>query len=119
MNHFSKKQLRRQNTVVLIIIIMMVVLGLTIHQVFTARLAAVNTSDRQAIAVTIPRGATDRQVGAILKQRHLVRSAYVFDYYLETHKTHGVKAGTFHLRRTMTTPQIVAALQERQLAKTK
>ncbi|WP_367342202.1 endolytic transglycosylase MltG [Limosilactobacillus sp.] len=119
MKHFTKQQLRRQNVVVLVIIALVIIACLVTHQVFDQSLRPVNPSDPAIVRVTVPRGATDKEVGVLLKQHHLVRSAYVFDYYLQTHKTTGVKAGQFKMTRKMSTPQIVRNIQKRQLAKVK
>ena len=119
MKHFTKSQLRRQNLTVLIIIALVIIGGLITHQVFNQSLRAINASDPTVVKVTIPRGATDKEVALLLKQHHLVRSAFVFDYYLQTHKTTGVKAGQFKMTRKMSTPQIVRNLQKRQMAKVK
>ena len=43
---------------------------------------------------------------------------YVFDYYLQTHKTQGIKAGRFYLKRSQSTPQIVEKLQQKPTAAT-
>lgn len=52
-----------------------------------------------------------------MKEKQLVRSAYVFSYYLQTHKTKGVKAGKFRLAQTQSVPQIAAELQSSRAAK--
>jgi UPF0755 protein len=54
----------------------------------------------------------------LLKKQKLVRNAYVFDYYLQTHKTQGIKAGRFYLKRSQSTPQIVEKLQQKPTAAT-
>lgn len=108
----TNEKLRRQNRFVLILLIILVCCGLGIHQYFNYALRPVNPSASQVVRVEIPQGATDHQVGTILKEKQLVRSSFVCDYYLQTHKEAGVKAGTFKLKASYTTPQIVKLLQE-------
>ncbi|WP_295747391.1 endolytic transglycosylase MltG [uncultured Limosilactobacillus sp.] len=112
LKHFSPTQLRRQNRIVLVVIVIMVAAALTVRQVFDHSLHPVDPTDHQRVEVVIPRGATDKQVATRLKDKGLIRSALVFDYYLQTHKSDGVKAGRFVLRRSMSTPQLVSRLQK-------
>lgn len=107
----NDQQLRRQNRLVIIILIVLVCCGLGIHQYFNYALTPVNKHSQVGVAVKIPRGATDHQVGVILKEKRLVRSSFVCDYYLQTHKSSGVKAGTFKLKASYSTPQIIQILQ--------
>lgn len=111
LQHFSAEQLRRQNRIVLVIIVVVVAAGLLVHYVFNRSLQPVAPGDHQRIAVVINRGATDKQVANTLKNKGLIRSQLVFDYYLQTHKSSGVKAGRFYLQKSMSTPQLVSRLQ--------
>lgn len=111
LKHFSAKQLRRQNRIVVVIVVVMLLAALLVHDVFNRSLRPVDAGDHQRVTVVINRGATDHQVATTLKAKGLIRSALVFDYYLQTHKSNGVKAGRFYLRRSMSTPQLVTRLQ--------
>lgn len=111
LKHFSPAQLRKQNRIVIIIVIVMVIAALAVRQVFNRSLRPVDADDHQRVEVVIDRGATDKQVAAQLKKKGLIRSSLVFDYYLQTHKSDGVKAGRFVLRRSMSIPQLVSRLQ--------
>jgi len=108
----TNEKLHRQNRVVLIILILLICCGLGIYQYFNYALRPVDPSANQMLSVKIPQGATDHQVGVILKKKRLVRSSFVCDYYLQTHKESGVKAGIFKLKASYSTPQIVSLLQE-------
>lgn len=112
LRHFSAQQLRRQNSVVVVIIVLMIVAGIAVYQFFNHSLRPVDVHDSRRVAVVIKRGATDKQVAAQLKEKGLIRNALVFDYYLQTHKSDGVKAGRFVLRRSLSTPQLVSRLQK-------
>lgn len=113
----QEDKLKRQNRLVLVLLALLVVVGLGIHQYFNYALTPVNRSSTARVTVTIPQGATDDQVAAILKKHGLIRSRYVFSYYLQTHKTSGVKASHFTLRQSSFVPQIANRLQENQAAK--
>lgn len=109
--------MKRQNRLVLCLVVALVVVGLAIHQYFNYSLKAVDAGDQRRVTVVIPAGATDHQVARILKGHGLVRSQFVFDYYLQTHKTHGVKAGKFRLSRSATVPELAGILQQNRAAK--
>lgn len=113
----SEEKLRRQNRVVIILVILLIIAGLTIHQYFNYALRPANYDDHQKVTIIIPRGATDHRVATIMKKHGLVRSKFVFDYYLQTHKMNGIKAGRFHLERSSSVPELVTTLQESRAAK--
>ena len=117
MHQFSKKQIRRQNWLALVILALCLVVGICVHGYFNYSLTPVNQNSQKMKKVVIPRNSTDQQVSAILKQQDLVRSRYVFYYYLQTHKTNGVKAGTFTLKQSKSVPEITVRLQENRHAK--
>ncbi|MCG4778531.1 endolytic transglycosylase MltG, partial [Eggerthella lenta] len=98
MPHFTKQQIRRQNIVTLLVILILIVSGLIAHGWFNHELLPVDADDQTRRVVVIPKGTTDKQAGTLLKKQKLVRNAYVFDYYLQTHKTQGIKAGRFYLK---------------------
>lgn len=113
----EEKKLRRQNRLVLVLLALLVIAGLVIHQYFNYCLRPVAPASRQTVQVVIPKGATDHEVASLLKSHQLVKSQFVFDYYLQTHKTGGVKAGRFNLKRSATVPQLAEQLQENKAAK--
>lgn len=113
----EKEKLKKQNRLVMILLVILVVMGLAIHQYFNYALKPVDRTSHTQVTVMIPQGATDDQVAKILKQNRLVRSSYVFSYYLQTHKTSGVKAGRFTLDRSLSIPQIANQLQQSRAAK--
>lgn len=117
MHQFSSKYIRKQNYIVLAILAVFVVCGLIIHGYFNHALTPVKTTSKNQVKVVIPPRSTDQQVSQILKRRGLVRSRYVFYYYLQTHKTNGVKAGTFRLKKSQSIPEMTIQLQESRHAK--
>ncbi|WP_251547961.1 endolytic transglycosylase MltG [Limosilactobacillus caecicola] len=117
MHRFSSKQIRKQNYIVIAVVVFLLAVGLIIHGYFNYALTPLNRQNDQTVRVHIPRNSNDQQVSAILKRAGLVRSRYVFYYYLQTHKTNGVKAGTFYLQKSQSIPEIVTHLQESTHAK--
>lgn len=117
MHRFSKKQIRQQNLLALVIVALFLAVGVCVHGYFNYSLTPVNKNSQKTKKVIIPRNSTDQQVSTILKRQELVRSRYVFYYYLQTHKTNGVKAGTFTLKQSQSVPEITVRLQENRHAK--
>lgn len=56
------------------------------------------SNHQQTFIVTIPSGATIAQIGTILQQKHLIRSSWVFEWYVHSDNlTDHLEAGTFAL----------------------
>lgn len=117
MHQFSSKEIRQQNYIVLIVVAVLFMVGLIVHGYFNYSLQPVDREAQSTVKVTIPQNSTDQQVSVLLKEQGLVRSRYVFYYYLQTHKTNGVKAGTFHLKKSQSIQELTAELQESQRAR--
>ncbi|MGM9892289.1 endolytic transglycosylase MltG [Limosilactobacillus sp.] len=113
----DEEKLKRQNRLVIGLVFVLIIAGLAIHQYFNYALRPVTPQSQSRVTVVIPRGTTDDEVGTILQKKRLIRSAFVFSYYLQTHKTSGVKAGRFVVKRSLTVPQIVNQLQDSRAAK--
>lgn len=117
MHRFSSDYIRKQNYLVLVIIIILLAIGVGVHGYFNHSLKPVRPGSQQVVKVVIPANSTDSQVSRILKERGLVRNRFVFYYYLQTHKTHGLKAGTFRLQKGQSIQEITENLQESRHAK--
>lgn len=117
MHRFSSEYIRKQNYSVLIVIVILLGVGIGVHGYFNHALKPVNERSHQTVKVQIPANSTDLQVSRILKRHGLVRNRFVFYYYLQTHKTHGLKAGTFRLHKSQSIQEITETLQESQHAK--
>lgn len=70
-----------------------------------------NRHDERYVAVDIPEGATNKDIANILAQKHIIRSAKVFNTWLKLHSEGGFQAGKFYVSASMATPQIVSQLQ--------
>ncbi|MFC2694410.1 MAG: endolytic transglycosylase MltG [Lactobacillus sp.] len=70
-----------------------------------------NRHDERYVAVDIPAGATDKDIANILAQKHVIRSARVFNLWLKLHSQGGFQAGKFYVSASMATPQLVSQLQ--------
>ncbi|NQY74971.1 MAG: endolytic transglycosylase MltG [Candidatus Margulisbacteria bacterium] len=65
--------------------------------------------------ITIPSGATLRQISHILKSENLIRSQYLFLVYSKIYRLdHQLRAGVFSLSPSYALPRLVGILQEKE-----
>lgn len=80
---------------------------------YNIQLASVGVGIAKYKKVTITPGSTSAQIGEQLKKQALIRNALVFDMYSRLAKKNNLlRAGTYRLSPTETTPQIVQHLVE-------
>lgn len=73
----------------------------------------VNASDRTAIEVVIPKGASLSQISDILFDNDLIRNKQVFKFYTDfTDNASKLKAGTYTLSRSMNYDDIIYELRQ-------
>jgi UPF0755 protein len=85
---------------------------ITIRKVYTDNLRALNTS-QQSHLITVPSGASTKEIGAILKKANLIRSSWAFEWYIRNHNLRDrLQAGTYSLRPSLSIEQIADVLTE-------
>lgn len=78
---------------------------------YTLALRAADADDQSRVSVTIPAGASTAGIASLLEDKELIRSPRAFIAYAgETGDDASLQAGTFVLRRSMSTAEIVDAL---------
>lgn len=89
----------------------------TVRRVYQQNLLPVNASQRTRV-ITIPTGASTKDIARLLKKEGLIRSEWAFERYVSTHEiAHELKAGTYELRPSQSVPEIVAILTDGKIAK--
>jgi UPF0755 protein len=74
-------------------------------------LKPVDKNDTARISVTIPSGSSAEDIGELLEEKDVIRSAGAFKKYAKKEdKTSSLQAGTFVLQKSMSTNEIVDAL---------
>lgn len=68
-------------------------------------------SPGQAISVTIPEGASNSTIAAILDDKGVISSARIFKVYLKLHPASGLEAGTYSLRRKESFGSVISQLK--------
>lgn len=71
----------------------------------------------RAKTVEIPLGSSNKQIGAILEKKEIIRSGTVFNYYMKLHNHDGFQAGFYKLSPSMTLDTIASKLKDGQTQK--
>ncbi|KRL83742.1 endolytic transglycosylase MltG [Ligilactobacillus apodemi] len=98
--------------VILVIGIMVVLVGAFGYRYFKSALEPLDKTSTKQIEVKIPVGSTTKQIGAILENKKVIKSGFVFDYYVKTHKISNLKAGYYVLKPSMSLAKISKTLQK-------
>jgi UPF0755 protein len=118
MRGLRKPHLRRLWVIIAVLLALLAIGGYSVHSWYNRNLAAVSSSE-QITYLTIAPGASLHQIAADLKQAGLIRSAQAFETYARGRQAYAkMKAGTYALRPSLSTPQIVDKLVKGDVSKT-
>ncbi|MBI3624445.1 endolytic transglycosylase MltG [Candidatus Saccharibacteria bacterium] len=88
-----------------------------VRQTYLHNLRPVNASQR-TVAVTIPRGASVRDISQLLTRDGLIRSSWAFEWYVRSQQVRNeLEAGTYELRPSQSVSEIVDVLTKGKIAK--
>ena len=71
----------------------------------------VNAHNNRIVAVDIPVGASNKQIGQILEKDKVIRSSTVFNYYTRVRNYTDFQAGTYNFKQSMSMDDILNKLQ--------
>jgi len=95
---------------VLIIALAAIIGSVLVHQRYSANLRPVS-SDTHKVAVTIMSGSSVNAIAEQLYNKHLIRSAETFEWYVNTHNQRDkLQAGTYSFSQSMSTSRIADAI---------
>ncbi|HEU4914647.1 MAG TPA: endolytic transglycosylase MltG [Candidatus Saccharimonadales bacterium] len=112
---YSNRRLRRRwprRLVIVAIIAAVVVAGATaaVRYVYNQNLRPVSSS-QTVQSITVPQGATVEEIGSLLQQRGLIRSAWAFKLYVSSKEVrNALQAGTYELAPSQGVAEIVSQL---------
>lgn len=96
-----------------ITIIVVLALGLVGTKVYiNSSMKAVNSSDNTSVQVKIPLGSSNEKIGKILQNKKVIKSSWVFDYYIKTHNKTSFNAGYYVLKPSMSLTKVVSELEK-------
>lgn len=99
-------------TVVSIIVVLLVVVAISGYSYFKSGLKPLAPNSNKRVEVKVPVGSTSKQIGSILEEKKVVKSGFVFDYYVKSKKIANFKAGYYELKPSMTLNEIAHDLQK-------
>ena len=107
----SRGSIPRRILMVLVVLVLLVVAAAwTVRTVYFRQLRPVSNS-QAVVLVTIKTGSTSTQIGQSLRQKGLIRSSAIFEWYIRTKDVRDkMQAGTYALRPSMSVPEIVDVL---------
>nr|AIA87481.1 YceG [uncultured Leuconostoc sp.] len=82
------------------------------YQYFDQSLKPLNPNSQKIIEVKIPIGSSSKQIGSILEQKNIIKSSFVFDYYVKKHNFTNFKAGYYELKPSMALKTIAKKLEK-------
>lgn len=98
--------------VIAVIAVLVILVGAFGYRYVKQALQPLDSSSNKRIEVQIPVGSNNKQIGAILESKKVIKSGFVFDYYVKTNKFGNFKAGYYSLSPSMTLAQISKSLQK-------
>lgn len=98
--------------VIALIAVLVVLVGAFGYNYVKTALQPLDKTSNKRIEVKIPVGSTNKQIGAILEEKKVIKSGFVFDYYVKTNKFASFKAGYYELKPSMSLATIAKELQK-------
>ena len=96
--------------IILLVLIATFLIGSGI--VWTNLQGPVDANDKKDIVVEIKSGTSSTEIGNILKQKGLIKSVFVYRFYLKTNHINTLKASKYTFNKSMSLADIVKVLQE-------
>lgn len=103
---------KRRPKPLLIIIVTILIIILTGLITFNIMVSPTDKSSKADIEVVIPTGTNTRNIGKILKEKHLIRSELFFKVYVKLNNITSLKASTYTLKKNMTLNEIITVLEK-------
>ncbi|MEY8662935.1 endolytic transglycosylase MltG [Ligilactobacillus faecis] len=98
--------------VIALIAVLVVLVGAFGYNYVKTALQPLDRNSNKQVEVKIPVGSTNKQIGAILEEKKVIKSGFVFDYYVRTNKLASFKAGYYELKPSMSLATIAKELQK-------
>ncbi|MFV0557245.1 MAG: endolytic transglycosylase MltG [Enterococcus sp.] len=98
---------------VLVVILLFIggILAFSVVHFISSSLKPLDKSDSAKVTVEIPSGSSNKMIGEILEEEHVIKSGMVFNYYTKFNNLTGFQAGTYEFSPDMTLAKIGKNLQ--------
>ncbi len=97
--------------VVGIILTLVVVVTFMGYRYVKSAMGPVDADSNTQVTVKIPIGSTNKEIGAILAEKKVIKSAMVFNYYIKAHNLTGFQAGEYTLKPSMDLATVIDRMQ--------
>ena len=108
-NKIAKRIVR---TVVSLLLIVIVATGIFAATYIHSAVKPMDKNATEFVTVEIPAGSSNREIGAILEKKGLVKNGQFFNYYTKFKNYSNFKSGYFNLQKSMDLETIIQKLQE-------
>nr|WP_191985921.1 endolytic transglycosylase MltG [Loigolactobacillus jiayinensis] len=95
-----------------LLVLLVVVIGLLGMNYVHSSLQPYDKDNNKTIVVKIPIGATNKQIGAILANEKVIKSAMVFNYYVKAHNFSEFQTGFYNLKPSMPLSEVTKKLSD-------
>lgn len=75
-------------------------------------LQPLDPTSNQSIDVQIPVGSSDKQIGYLLQKKNVIRSGFVFNYYVRSKHLNNFQAGYYRFKPSMSLAEITTDLKK-------
>ncbi len=97
---------------VLVFVLVLIIGGISFWNFWQSGQKPLDTKDSTTELVEIPLGSSNKQIGTILEESNIIKSAVVFNYYMKLNNQSGFQAGFYDLAPNMTLDEIAKTLKE-------
>ncbi|MDT2704608.1 endolytic transglycosylase MltG [Enterococcus dispar] len=97
--------------VVLALLVIGGILGFSVYRYVSSSLQPLDPDNKKTVAVEIPSGSSNKQIGEILQEDKVIKSGMVFNYYTKFNNLTGFQAGSYHFSPSMSLDDISKNLQ--------
>lgn len=98
--------------ILLCIAALLVLIGILGYRYVRESLQPLDKTSSQVIEIHVKSGSTTKQIGDLLQKKKVIKSGFVFDYYVKSNKMTKFKSGYYLLKASMTLKQIAQKLEK-------
>jgi UPF0755 protein len=107
-----KKHWRLIAIIIIIFFVMIAGAAWGFNRYYISQLTPVNHQNNQPVSVTIPSGASVREIGHILEKKRLIRKAWAFEFYVRWNHLNTYHSGTYTFNQTMSVGTLMNDLKK-------
>jgi UPF0755 protein len=114
-NLYKKPRRNIPRRIFIMVVLLVIIAGASlffVRRAYNGGLGAVS-NDQTTQVVTIETGSSSKQIGSLLADKHLIRSAWAFELYIHSKQLGDkLQAGTYALSPSQTTPEIIGVIKK-------